>query len=316
MTLAFVFPGQGSQSVGMLNELAASHPEVSATFAEASSVLSLDLWELVSNGPAERLNQTEITQPVMFTAGTAVWRVWQQQQGPQPALMAGHSLGEYTALVCAGALAFTDALGLVADRARYMQAAVPVGEGAMAAIIGLDDQAVAQLCHDHAEGQVLAPVNYNAPGQVVIAGQKPAIDRAVANAKPAGAKRALVLPVSVPSHCQLMQPAAEQMAERLQDVDIKSPTIPVIHNVSATTEDNPEGIRQALVTQIAAPVRWVETIQYMAAQGVERVIECGPGKVLTGLNKRIDKQLQTLPVDDPSGLQQALTAVASVAASE
>ncbi len=314
MSLAFVFPGQGSQAVGMLADLATAHPEVKQAFDEASAVLSQNLWELVSNGPTNRLNQTEITQPAMLAAGMAVWRVWQSQQGPAPMMMAGHSLGEYTALVCAGALEFTAAIGLVADRARYMQAASPAGEGAMAAIIGLDDDAVGQLCTDNAEDEVLSPVNYNSPGQVVIAGSKTAVDRAIANAKAAGAKRALILPVSVPSHCALMHPAAEKMAARLQTVEIHPPAIPVIHNAHVTAESDPAAIRHALVRQTESPVRWVESIQYMIGAGIDRIVECGPGRVLTGLIKRTDKHCRTLPVYDDNSLQQALNALTSPAA--
>ena len=300
----------------MLADLATTHPEVKQTFDEASAVLSQDLWELVSNGPTDRLNQTEITQPAMLAAGMAVWRVWQSQQGPVPTMMAGHSLGEYTALVCAGALEFTAAIGLVADRARYMQAAAPAGEGAMAAIIGLDNDAVGQLCTDNAEGEVLSPVNYNSPGQVVIAGNKTAVDRAMTNAKAAGAKRALILPVSVPSHCALMHPAAKKMAVRLQALEIHPPTIPVIHNAHVTAESDPAAIRQALVRQTESPVRWVESIQHMVSAGIDRIVECGPGKVLTGLIKRIDKHCQTMSVYDDNSLQQALAALTSPVATD
>lgn len=309
MSLAFVFPGQGSQAVGMLDALAADFPVVGEVFAEAGEVLGLDLWQLASTGPAELLNQTENTQPAMLAAGVAVWRVWQAQGGAQPVVMAGHSLGEYTALVCAGSIAFADAVGLVADRGRFMQDAVPAGEGGMAAIIGLDDAAVAALCEANAAGEILSPVNFNAPGQVVIAGSKNAIDRAVAAAKDAGAKRALPLPVSVPSHCALMSPAAERMRERLAGIEIKTPLIPVLHNAHVATETDPDAIREALISQLASPVRWVETVQKMAADGVTQAIECGPGKVLVGLNKRIAKEINTLPVYDGETLGAALEAV-------
>ena len=310
MSLAFVFPGQGSQSVGMLNALAAAYPQVGETFAEASTALGYDLWAIVSGGPEDRLNQTEVTQPAMLSAGVAVWRVWQAQGGPRPALMAGHSLGEYTALVCAGAIAFSDAVKLVADRGRYMQQAVPAGQGGMAAIVGLDDDQVRALCEQNAGGDVLAPVNFNSPGQVVIAGTAAAVARAVANAKGAGAKLAKPLPVSVPSHCALMRPAAEQMRARLAAIRIDPPAIPVLHNVHVKSESDPQAIRDALVRQIESPVRWVETVQAMAASGgVTQLIECGPGKVLAGLNKRIDKNSQTFPVYDPETLRQARAAL-------
>lgn len=309
MTLAFVFPGQGSQSVGMLNALAAEYPVVKATFAEASTALGFDLWQIVEQGPEDKLNQTQVTQPAMLAAGVAVWRVWQAKQGPVPAYLAGHSLGEYSALVCAGAMAFVEAVKLVADRGRFMQEAVPAGHGGMAAILGLDDQAVRQVCHHAAQGEVLEAVNFNSPGQVVIAGTAAAVIRGVEQAKAAGAKRAVVLPVSVPSHCALMHPAAERFAARLRAVKIETPRIPVLHNVHVQAETSVDAIRQVLVRQIESPVRWVETIQKMVANGVDRVIECGPGRVLMGLNKRIDKKAETLPVYDPTTLQVALEAV-------
>lgn len=309
MSLAFVFPGQGSQSVGMLSALADAHPVVGDTFAEASGALGFDLWKLVQNGPEEQLNQTTNTQPAMLTAGVATWRAWQQQGGTNPSVMAGHSLGEYTALVCAGALDFADAVKLVADRGRFMQDAVPAGEGAMAAIIGLDDDGVRALCEANANGEVLSPVNFNSPGQVVIAGSSAAVQRAVDAAKGAGAKRALPLPVSVPSHCTLMHPAAENMAERLAGITLHSPSIPVIHNYSVTAETDADAIRNALVAQIEQPVRWVETIQKMAADGIDKLVECGPGKVLVGLNKRIEKGMETWAVYDPETMTAALEGV-------
>lgn len=309
MSLAFVFPGQGSQSVGMLNALADAYPQVAETFAEASSALGYDLWAIVTGGPEDRLNQTEVTQPAMLSAGVAVWRVWQAEKGPRPTIMAGHSLGEYSALVCAGALSFPDAVKLVADRGRYMQQAVPAGQGGMAAIVGLDDDQVRTLCEQNAEGDVLSPVNFNSPGQVVIAGTAAAVARAVANAKGAGAKLAKPLPVSVPSHCALMHPAAEQMRARLDAIRFEPPAIPVLHNVHVRAESDPQAIRDALVRQIESPVRWVETIQAMATGGTTKLIECGPGKVLAGLNKRIDKNSQTFPVYDPETLRQARAAL-------
>jgi [acyl-carrier-protein] S-malonyltransferase len=309
MKLAFVFPGQGSQSVGMLNALADAQSLVKETFAEASAALGYDLWALASGGPEEKLNQTEVTQPAMLTAGVAVWRVWQQQGGAQPAVMAGHSLGEYSALTCAGAITFADAVKLVADRGRFMQEAVPAGQGGMAAIVGLDDDQVRALCEQNAAGEVLSPVNFNSPGQVVIAGTAAAVARAVANAKAAGAKLAKPLPVSVPSHCALMHPAAERMRTRLEQIEVRAPRIPVLHNVHVRAESDPAAIRDALVRHIESPVRWVETVQKMAADGVTMLVECGPGKVLAGLNKRIAKDTQTLPVYDPETLAQARTAL-------
>ena len=309
MALAFVFPGQGSQSVGMLTALAAEYPEVKQTFAEASQALSYDLWEIAEKGPDAELNRTEVTQPAMLAAGVATWRAWLASHGPRPQYMAGHSLGEYTALVCAEAINFADAVRLVAERGRFMQQAVPAGQGGMAAILGLDDAAVRQLCVQAGQGEVLEAVNFNSPGQVVIAGTAAAVARAVAQSKAAGAKRAVLLPVSVPSHCRLMHPAARQMAERLKQVDVRRPTVPVIHNAHVQPESDPEAIRNALVSQIESPVRWVETIQQMAAKGVTHLVECGPGKVLTGLNKRIVKTLETWPVFDPATLQAALATV-------
>ncbi|MFO8025378.1 ACP S-malonyltransferase [Thiohalophilus sp.] len=308
MTLAFVFPGQGSQSEGMLKDLAAAYPQVGETFAQASDKLGYDLWQVVQNGPAEDLNRTDITQPAMLAAGVATWRVWQEKGGAMPALMAGHSLGEYSALVCAGSLDFADAIGLVAERGRLMQDAVPAGEGAMAAILGLEDDVVRQACEEAAEGEVLAPVNFNSPGQVVAAGNKTAIERLVSVAKERGAKRALVLPVSVPSHCSLMQPAADKLAEVLAQIEVKAPQIPVINNVDVAAPTDPAAIRDALVRQLYNPVRWVETVQKMAADGVDRLIECGPGKVLVGLNKRIDKNMVAEAVFDPDSLNTALNA--------
>ncbi|MFW5453562.1 ACP S-malonyltransferase [Thioalkalivibrio sulfidiphilus] len=306
MTFACVFPGQGSQSLGMLSALSDAHPQVRETFQEASDVLGFDLWSLVQNGPEEDLNRTENTQPAMLAAGVAVWRVWQAAGGPAPAVMAGHSLGEYTALVCAGAMGFSDAAGLVAERGRLMQGAVAPGQGAMAAILGLDDAQVIEVCARAAEGGVVEAVNFNSPGQVVIAGETAAVDRAVALAAEAGAKRSVKLPVSVPSHCRLMAGAAERLAERLASVAIVSPSIPVIHNVDVSSHSDPAQIRAVLAAQLHRPVRWVESVQKMAADGVTTVLELGPGKVLTGLNKRIDKTLALACVQDPESLAQAL----------
>lgn len=306
--LAIVFPGQGSQSIGMLAELAGVHPEVTTTFAEASTVLGYDLWALTQNGPESDLNQTDRTQPAMLAAGVAVWRVWCKQGGAQPAFMAGHSLGEYTALVCAGSLAFTDGIRLVAERGRRMQEAVPAGVGAMAAILGLEDDQVRQACTEAAQGEVVQAVNFNSPGQVVIAGHKAAVERACEQAKALGAKRAVPLAVSVPSHSSLMQPAAEAFAATLTATEIKAPRIPVIHNADVLVHTSPDAIRDALMRQIYNPVRWVETVQYLGAQGITRIVEAGPGKVLIGLNKRIDKNIASVAAFDSASLADALAA--------
>jgi [acyl-carrier-protein] S-malonyltransferase len=305
-TLAIVFPGQGSQAVGMLSELAASYPLVNETFAQASDVLGYDLWTLTQDGPEDELNRTDRTQPAMLAAGVAVWRVWQQAGGTVPGVMAGHSLGEYTALVCAGAMDFADAISLVEQRGRYMQSAVPAGVGAMAAILGLDDATVADVCNRAAAGEVVSPVNFNSPGQVVIAGNADAVQRAIGLAKEAGAKRALPLAVSVPSHCALMQSAAEQLAERLAQASISTPSIPVIQNVDAARHDQPDAIRDNLKKQLYSPVQWVLTVQNMGGQGVTRIVEAGPGKVLAGLCKRIDKSIASAAVFDPDSLSAAL----------
>jgi len=289
----------------MLAELAAAEPQVEATFAEASAALGYDLWKIVSEGPAEELNQTHITQPAMLSAGIAVWRIWQEKGGAMPAVMAGHSLGEYTALVAAGAIAFADAVQLVAERGKLMQEAVPAGTGSMAAILGLDDDKVVEVCAQAAQGEVVSAVNFNANGQVVIAGQVAAVERAVEQAKEAGAKRAVILPVSVPSHCELMKPAAEKLAERLASISINAPQVPVINNVDVSKATDADAIRDALVRQLYSPVRWVETVQAMAGEGVDTLVECGPGKVLVGLNKRIVKEMNTVALFDPAGFETA-----------
>lgn len=307
-TIAVFFPGQGSQSVGMLNALAETYPDVHRTFEEASDALGFDLWRLVSEGPKADLDLTLNTQPAMLAAGVAVWRVWRQAGGPAAGLMAGHSLGEYSALVAAGALSFSDGLRLAAERARFMQEAVPAGEGAMAAVLGLGDADVVALCLEQAQGAVLEAVNFNAPGQVVIAGETAAVNRAIESAKSFGAKRAMTLPVSVPSHCALMRPAAERLAERLASVDIRLPDVPLLHNASVEAAADLAGLRALLVQQLYRPVRWVETVRTVTATGIRTAIECGPGKVLTGLNKRIDDNLTTLPIFDPSTLGRALDA--------
>lgn len=303
MKFAFVFPGQGSQSVGMM---AAYGDGVRQTFVEASDALGTDLWAMVASGPAEALNQTVNTQPAMLTAGVAVWRLWQQRGGAMPALMAGHSLGEYTALACAGAMEFADAVRLVRLRAEAMQSAVPEGVGAMAAVLGLDDDAVRALCAEAAQGEVLEAVNFNSPGQVVIAGHKAAVDRGCALAKEKGAKRALPLPVSVPSHCALMEPAAEKLAAALADIEIKVPATPVLHNADVAAYTDPAAIRDALARQLYRPVRWVETVQAMGRDGIQLIAECGPGKVLAGLNKRILDNVPTVALADPAALEDAL----------
>lgn len=303
---AMVFPGQGSQTVGMLAELATEYPIVTETFAQASDVLGYDLWQLTQQGPVEELNKTWQTQPALLTASVAIWRVWQQQGGKQPSLMSGHSLGEYSALVCAGVLDFQQAVRLVELRGKLMQEAVPEGTGAMYAIIGLDNEAIAKACETSAQGQVVSPVNFNSPGQVVIAGNKEAVERAGAACKAAGAKRALPLPVSVPSHCALMEPAAKKLAAALESVDIHTPLIPVVNNVDASIETTPEAIRSALVRQLYRPVRWTECVEFIASQGVESLLEVGPGKVLTGLTKRIVDTLTAAAVNDPASLSAAL----------
>jgi [acyl-carrier-protein] S-malonyltransferase len=310
MKLAFVFPGQGSQQVGMMS-VYNTLPIVQATFAEASQALGEDLWAMVREGPAEALNLTRNTQPVMLTAGVAVWRAWEAAGGPRPAVVAGHSLGEYTALVAAGALAFRDAVPLVRFRAEAMQAAVPPGEGAMAAIMGGDDEAIVAACREAAQGEVVEPVNFNAPGQLVIAGSKAAVERAMAAAKAKGAKRAVMLPVSAPFHSSLLRPAAERLRERLAQVDFRSPAIPVLHNVDVKTHASADEIRRALAEQAAHPVRWTETIRAMKSQGVTHVVECGPGKVLTGLVKRIDDSLVGMSLGDAVSIDETRAALAA-----
>ena len=311
MTIAFVFPGQGSQSLGMLAELAAAQSKVQSTFAEASDVLGYDLWQLVQQGPEAELNNTTKTQPALLASSVATWRVWNELSQSQPVMMAGHSLGEYSALVCSGAINFTDAIQLVADRGAYMQDAVPAGIGSMAAVLGLEDGQIEAVCDQAAQGQVVSAANYNSSGQVVIAGHKEAVERAVELAKAAGAKRSVILPVSVPSHCALMQKAAVQFAERLDTVDFEQPNIPVLQNVDATGHNDISEIKQALQDQLCQPVRWVETIRKMVSMDVSTVIECGPGKVLSGLIKRIDRSLNILPVFDPVALEKALAETAA-----
>lgn len=308
--LAFVFPGQGSQKIGMLTELAAEFPIVEKTFAEASSVLGYDLWALVQGGAQEEINLTERTQPLLLTASVAVWRVWQEKKGAQPRLMAGHSLGEWSALVCAGVVAFADAVKLVQQRGKFMQEAVPAGQGAMAAIIGLDDTLILNACKKAEQGEIVAAVNFNSPGQVVIAGAAAAVERASVLCKEAGAKRALPLPVSAPFHTELMHPAAERLADQVAATNFSVPQIPVVHNVTAAVETNPEKIKALMIEQIYSPVRWVECVNTMVAAGITSTLECGPGKVLSGLNKRIHKELVTVSVEKPEELQAALASFA------
>jgi len=303
---AFVFPGQGSQAVGMLADVAAQYPIVEETFAEASAVLGYDLWALVQQGPAEELNKTWQTQPALLTASVALYRVWQQEGGKAPAMMAGHSLGEYSALVCAGVIAFSDAVRLVELRGKLMQDAVPEGTGAMSAIIGLDDESIAKACEESAQGQVVSPVNYNSPGQVVIAGHKEAVERAGAACKAAGAKRALPLPVSVPSHCALMKPAAEKLAVELQNITFNAPAIPVVNNVDVACATDPDEIRNALVRQLYSPVQWTKSVELMASRDITHLYEVGPGKVLTGLTKRIVDSLTASAINEPASLAAAL----------
>jgi [acyl-carrier-protein] S-malonyltransferase len=305
--LAFVFPGQGSQKVGMLADLAAAFPQVKDTFAEASDALDYDMWALVQEGEQAQLNLTETTQPVLLTASVAVWRLWLAQGGLRPAMMAGHSLGEFSALVCAGAIDFADAVQLVRARGQYMQTAVPVGEGAMAAVLGLDDAKIEEICA--ATEGVVEAVNYNSPGQVVVAGHTQAVEAALVALKDAGAKRAMLLPVSAPFHTSLMRPAGEKLAQALAELTINAPVIPVVHNVHAQTEANPAQIKELLTQQIYSAVKWVSCVQTMTNSGVEMTVECGPGKVLSGLNKRIQKSLQCLNVESPETLEAALAAV-------
>ena len=304
--LAFVFPGQGSQSVGMLAELAANYPEVKRVFERASDALSKDLWSVVAVGPEAELNQTHNTQPAMLAAGVAVWEVWCKHSAVRPSWMAGHSLGEYTALVCSGAMSFEDGIKLVAARGRLMQEAVPPGIGAMAAILGLEDHHVVKVCAEAAEAEIVAAVNFNSPGQVVIAGHVAAVERAMLAAKTAGAKRAVLLPVSVPSHCALMTSAAEKLDEYLQSIAMDTPKMTLIHNVDVASHSAPEVIRNVLKEQLYKPVRWSDSIKFMHDQGVTCFVECGPGKVLIGLNKRIIKDAEHLSIYDPESLNKVM----------
>ena len=303
---AMVFPGQGSQAVGMLKDLAENYPVVKSTFDEASQVLGYDLWTLVQDGPADELNKTWQTQPALLASSVAIYRVWQSINGPQPEFMAGHSLGEYSALVCAGVIDFKDAIKLVELRGKLMQEAVPSGTGAMFAIIGLDNDSIRKACEQAAQGQVVAPVNFNSPGQVVIAGNKEAVERAGAICKEAGAKRALPLAVSVPSHCALMKPAADKLATTLNNMTFNPPQFAVINNVDVKVESSADNIKAALIAQLYSPVRWTETVEEMAKQGVTLLVEMGPGKVLTGLTKRIVDSLSACAVNDKASLDVAI----------
>ncbi|WP_280540158.1 ACP S-malonyltransferase [Chromohalobacter sp. 11-W] len=305
-SLALVFPGQGSQQVGMLRELAERYSVVRTTFDEASGALGYDLWKVVQEGPESALNATACTQPALLTSSVAIWRVWQELEGPRPLVMAGHSLGEYSAMVCAGVISFAEGVRLVRLRGEAMQAAVPEGQGAMAAVLGLDDATVETACREAAQGEVVAAVNYNAPGQVVIAGNKAAVERAIGLCQEAGAKRALPLPVSVPSHCNLMQPAAERLAAEIDRLDLRTPRYTVVQNVDALAHEDVQTLSQRLVEQLYRPVRWTDCVNAMYERGARVFVECGPGKVLTGLNKRIQRQAKGLAVNDPESLESAL----------
>ncbi len=306
MKFAFHFPGQGSQSQGMLAELSSEFPIVKAIFSRASDVLGYDLWVLVQDGPADKLNQTEFTQPALLAADIAVWECWKEKGGRHPSMVAGHSLGEYSALVASDSMSFEDGIACVALRGRAMQDAVPAGQGAMAAIIGLDADKVEELCREAAEGDVVSPANFNSVGQIVISGQKAAVERAVSQAKSKGAKLAKLIPVSGPFHCVLMQPAAERLSKKLADTRIQAPKFPVIHNVDVSEHTTPEGIRDALVQQLTQPVRWVDTVLKMQDDGVQLFMECGPGKVLAGLNKRIVREIKTQSINTPESMNEVL----------
>lgn len=314
--LALVFPGQGSQQLGMLRELAERYSVVGTTFEEASEALGYDLWKVVQEGPEEALNATACTQPALLTASVAIWRVWQELEGPRPCVMAGHSLGEYSALVCAGVMSFAEGVKLVRLRGEAMQRAVPAGEGGMAAILGLDNDAVEQACVKVAQGDVVAAVNYNAPGQVVIAGAKSAVERAIAACQEAGAKRAMALPVSVPSHCALMRPAADELAQAIGEIELRVPRYTVIQNVDAQAHADVDTLRTRLIEQLYQPVRWTDCVDAMASLGANVFIECGPGKVLTGLNKRIARGSKGLAVNDPDSLDAALELAREALASD
>ncbi|MEX0618853.1 MAG: ACP S-malonyltransferase [Pseudohongiellaceae bacterium] len=302
---AFVFPGQGSQKLGMLADLAEHYPVIVDTFREASSVIDLDLWDICQHDGSNMLDTTEVTQPLLLTASVAIWRLWQSEGGPTPLIMAGHSLGEYSALTCAGVIEFADAVNLVHKRGRYMQSTVPAGTGAMAAIVGLDGESINTICATVAHGEIVSAANYNSPGQIVIAGSASAVQRAMIACKDAGAKRALPLKVSVPSHCELMRPASEKLADDLKSITFNEATIPVVQNVNARITTDPQTIKNNLLEQLYRPVLWIDCIQFMRQGGVSKVIECGPGMVLCGLIKRIDKELATFGCEDNQSFSQA-----------
>ena len=309
--LGFVFPGQGSQKVGMLADLASGFSLVEETFSEASAALGEDLWQIAQLDAQQKLNQTDFTQPVLLAASVAIWRVWQSLDGPQAAILAGHSLGEYSALVCSGVLRFADAVQLVHQRGRFMQSAVSAGSGKMAAIVGLDDKKITQLCEQASGGELVSPANFNSPGQTVIAGDADAVDRAMALCKEAGAKRALPLNVSVPSHCALMRPAAEKLQAGLDKVEFGKAQIPVLQNVNAQASADPEEIKKNLIKQLYTPVLWVDSIKAMREYGIERIIECGPGKVLSGLIRRIEPDIACSAVDESASLRGAIEAASA-----
>jgi [acyl-carrier-protein] S-malonyltransferase len=303
----FVFPGQGSQKAGMLSELAAVYPSITDTFAQASEVLGTDLWQIAQDNTDGMLDQTHFTQPALLAASVAIWQVWMAQKAPLPDMLAGHSLGEYSALVCAGVLSFTDAIALVHKRGQYMQAAVPAGTGGMAAIIGMDDSRIDDICRSAAAGGIVSAANFNSPGQTVIAGDKAAVERAMAACKEAGAKRALPLNVSVPSHCALMKPAAEQLADDLAGIELRKPELPVVQNINGRASKELSEIRDNLLKQLYMPVQWVDTIYCMRDFGIGKVVECGPGKVLGGLIKRIQPEITCFSTDTPDSLAEAVS---------
>ena len=310
MKSAFIFPGQGSQSVGMLSEAAEHWPIVNKTFAEASDALGYDLWQLCQNGPEQELNQTMVTQPALLTASVALWRQWMVAEGPRPDFVAGHSLGEYSALVAAESLTFMEAVKLVQLRGELMQQAVPAGEGKMAAILGLEDDEVIAACENAAEGDVVAAVNFNAPGQVVIAGAAAAVERAIEACKDKGARKAMPLPVSVPSHCALMKGAAQELGKALEDVRFNDAVIPVVQNVNAVAETDAARLKENLLKQLYSPVRWTDSVRYLVSEGVQAAVECGTGKVLAGLAKRIDRSLSVYGIENPESLEKAKAAFA------
>ena len=309
MKIGMMFPGQGSQSVGMLSELSASRTEVKQTLDEANEALGFDLADMMLNGPEEALNRTQNTQPAVLVGAVAIWRVWQSLDGPTPDVLAGHSVGEFSALVCSEALPFSQAVQFVAERGKAMQAAVPEGEGAVAAVLGLDDDTVADVCSKSEEGEVVSAVNFNAPGQVVIAGHVGAVNRALDNAKEAGAKKCMILPVSVPVHCALMREPGEVLLSQIDALDLSAPKIPILHNVGVQTHSDPEGIRTALRPHVYSPVPWTKTIQTMAADGVDTLVECGAGRVLAGLARRIDRSLAAHAAYDEASLEKTISAL-------